>query len=114
MDGSVSSTRVTVGGGAALETVIVTGSEVNRRPSASRAIALKVWNPSLVAVVSQETEYGALVSSAPRSTPSSWNWTPPTRTPTGLTRARTVIVPATGVSEVGEAMVTTRLPGRGG
>src|SRR5882724_4803484 len=76
MDGSVSSTRVTVGGGAALETVIVTGSEVNRRPSASRAIALKVWNPSLVAVVSQETEYGALVSSAPRSTLSSWNWTP--------------------------------------
>src|SRR5437773_2598743 len=30
MDESVSSTRVTVGGGAALETVTVTGSEVNR------------------------------------------------------------------------------------
>src|SRR5438552_3804090 len=101
MDESVSSTRVTVGGGAALETVTVTGSEVNRIPSASRATAIKVWNPLLVVVVSQETEYGALVSSA-------------TRRPTVLTLARTVIVPATVVSEVGDVMVTTRRPGRGG
>src|SRR5437667_8656524 len=114
MDGSVSSTRVTVEGGAALETVIVTGSEVNRRPRASRATALKVWNPSLVVVVSQETKYGALVASAPRSTSSSWNWTLPTRTPTGLTLARTVIGPATVVPAVGDVRDTTRLPGSGG
>src|SRR5947207_4654757 len=113
MDESVSSTRVTIGG-AALETVTVTGSEVNRIPSASRATAIKVWNPLLVVVVSQKTEYGALVSSVPRLTPSSWNWTPATRRPTALTLARTVIVPATVVSEVGDVMVTTRRPGRGG
>src|SRR5438094_6960686 len=117
MDGSVSSTRVTVGGGGGgeeLETVTVTGSEANRIPRALRATAVKVWNPLLVVVVSQETEYGALVSSAPRLTPSSRNWTPATRRPTGLTLARTVIVPATVVSEVGDVMVTTRRPGRGG
>src|SRR5216110_2843886 len=114
MDGSVSSTRVTVGGGAPLETVIVTGSEVNWRPSAFRATAVKVWDPSLVVVVSQETEYGASVSSASRSTPSSLNWTPATRIPNGLRLAWTSIVPPTIESEVGDVMVTTRPPGRGG
>src|SRR5437867_8316103 len=104
MDESVSSTRVTIGGGAALETVTVTGSEVNRIPSASRATAVKVWNPLLVVVVSQETEYGALVSSAPRLTPSSRNWTPATRRRTGLTLARTGIVPATVGGEVGDVL----------
>src|SRR2546425_1969037 len=117
MDGSVSWTRVTVGGGGGgeeLETVTVTGSEANRIPRALRATAVKVWNALLVVVVSQETEYGAPVTSAPRLTPSSWNWTPPTRTPAGLTLARTVIEPSTVVSVAGEVMVTTRLPGRGG
>src|SRR5436309_14236439 len=114
MDESVSSTRVTVGGGAALETVTVTGSEVNRIPSASRATAVRVWNPLLVVVVSQGTEYGALVSSPPRLAPSSLNWTPAIRTPKGLTLARTVIVPSTVESAGGEVMVTTRPPSRGG
>src|SRR5213078_1645619 len=112
MDESVSSTRVTIGGGAALETVTVTGSEVNRIPSASRATAVKVWNPLLVVVVSQETEYGGLKSSAPRLTPSSLNWTPATGIPAGLRLARTVIGPETVESEVGDVMATTRLPGR--
>src|SRR2546427_9249928 len=114
MDGSVSSTRVAVGGGGGgevLETVTVAGSEVNWIPRPFRAIAVKVWNPLLVVVVSQETAYGAMVSSAPRLKPSSWNWTPPNRTPTGFTRARTAIVPATGVSAAGDVMVTTRFPG---
>src|SRR6266480_1041583 len=115
MDGSVSSTRVTVGGGGddSLDTATVTGSEVNWRPSASRATAVKVWNP-LPVVVSQETEYGGLKSSAPRLTPSSLNWTPATRIPAGLRLARTVIGPETVESEVGDVMATTRLPGRGG
>src|SRR5436189_4361770 len=113
MDGSVSSMRVAAGGGA-LETVIVTGSEVNRIPSASRATAVRVWNPLLVVVVSQGTEYGALVSSPPRLAPSSLNWTPAIRTPKGLTLARTVIVPSTVESAGGEVMATTRLSSRGG
>src|SRR6266480_4239497 len=115
MDGSVSSTRVTVGGGGddSLDTATVTGSEVNWRPSASRATAVKVWNP-LPVVVSQETEYGGLKSSAPRLTPSSLNWTPATRIPAGLKLARTVIVSETFESEAGSVMVTTRPPGKGG
>ena len=35
--------------------VTVTESEVNWKPFASRATAVRVWNPSLVAVVSQGT-----------------------------------------------------------
>src|SRR5207245_784597 len=42
------------------------------------------------------------------------NCTPPTRTPRGLTLALTVIVPLTVEPDVGEVMVTTRLPGKGG
>src|SRR6266513_2054911 len=117
MDGSVSSRRVTVGGGGGgdvLDTVTVTGSETNRIPTAFRATAVNVWNPLLVVVVSQETEYGSLASSSPRLAPSTWNWTPPSRAATGFTLARTVIVPPTVVSAAGEVMVTTRPPGRGG
>src|SRR5687767_10767361 len=103
MAGSVSSTRVTVGG-RALDTLILTGSERNLTPSASRATAVKVRDPLPVVVVSQETEYGALVSCLPRLTPSSSNWTPATRAPTGLTLALTVIVPATVEPAAGEVM----------
>src|SRR2546422_114623 len=63
---------VTVGG---LATLTVTGSDVHV-VSRSRATAVRVWEPLLVVVVSQETEYGAEVSSAPRLLPSSLNWTP--------------------------------------
>src|SRR2546427_10295492 len=79
-DGSVSSKRVTVigGGGGALETVTVTGTDVVRLLAASRATAVRVWPPLLVVVVSQGTEYGTPVSSAPRLMLSSLNWTPTT------------------------------------
>ena len=39
-----------------------------------------MWTPFAVAVVSQETEYGDVVSSAPRLFPSSRNCTPATPT----------------------------------
>src|SRR6266571_327993 len=80
----------TVGGVVSLNTVTVTELEVYWRPSRSLATAVKVCEPLLAAVVSHETEYGALVSSAPRLAPSSLNWTPATtRDPTMLTLALT-------------------------
>src|ERR671922_2817745 len=51
------------GGVVVLETVTVTGADVPRLPSASRAIAVSVCGPLLKAVVFQETAYGAVVSS---------------------------------------------------
>ncbi|OLE66802.1 MAG: hypothetical protein AUG09_05650 [Acidobacteria bacterium 13_1_20CM_2_68_7] len=45
-----------VSGGGALETVTVTGLDPYRRPSASRATAVKVCEPLLAVVVFQETE----------------------------------------------------------
>src|SRR6266581_493834 len=102
----------TVGGVVSLNTVTVTELEVYGRPSRSLATAVKVCEPLLAAVVSHETEYGALVSSAPRLAPSSLNWTPATtRDPTMLTLALTGTVPATVDPEAGEVIVTTKLPG---
>ena len=69
---------LTVGRVPSLNTVTVPGSEVHRRPSRSRATAIRLWEPPPVLVVSQETSYGAEVSSAPRLAPSSLNWTPAT------------------------------------
>ena len=45
-----------VSGGGALETVTVTGLDPYRRPSASRATAVKVCDPLPAVVVFQETE----------------------------------------------------------
>src|SRR2546426_300911 len=98
---------LTVGAVVSLKTTTLTGLEVNRSPSASRATAVKVWAPLLVVVVSQGTEYGAVVSSAPRSTPSRLNWTLATRAPTGLMLALTVIVLPTVEPGAGEVIVTT-------
>ena len=69
-----------VSGGGALATVTVTGAEVVRLPAASRATAVIVCWPLLVVVGSKGIEYGAVVSSAPPLTPSSWNCTPTTPT----------------------------------
>src|SRR6266704_730312 len=103
----------TVGGVVSLNTVTVTELEVYWRPSRSLATAVKVCEPLLAAVVSHETEYGALVSSAPRLAPSRLNWTPATtRDPTMLTLALTGTAPATVDPEAGEVIVTTKLPGR--
>src|SRR5438552_10351644 len=91
---------LTVGRVASLNTVTVPGSEVHRRPSRSRATAIRLWEPPPVLVVSQETSYGVEVSSAPRLAPSSLNWTPATvREP----------VPETVDADAGDVMLTTTL-----
>jgi phage-related minor tail protein len=58
-----------VSGGGPFDTVIVTGAEVLRFPATSRATAVSVYEPLGTVVVSATTEYGALVSSAPRLMP---------------------------------------------
>jgi hypothetical protein len=99
-----------VSGGGAFETVTVTEFEVNWRPSASRATAVRVCEPLLAVVVSQETEYGGLVSSAPRLEPSSLNWTPRTvRRPTMVTLALTGTVLETVDPDAGDVILTIRL-----
>src|SRR6267143_6671493 len=104
MDGSVSSKRLTVG--AVLDTVTVTSAEVVRLPAASRATAVRVCEPLFVVVVSQEIEYGAFVTSAPRLVPvSSWNCTPATPT-LSEALAVTVTVANTVWPLLGEVMFT--------
>src|SRR5207247_4912921 len=93
------------GGGDVLETVTVTGSEMVTLPAASRATAVRVCDPSLVVVVSHGTEYGASVSSAPRSASSSLNWTPATPTSSEAV-ATTSMVRLTVAPDDGDAMVT--------
>ena len=56
-------------------------------------------------VVFHETEYGALVSSAPRLLPSSMNWTPATPT-LSEALAVTLIVPETIDPGAGDVMLT--------
>ena len=47
-------------------------------PAASRATARSTWGPGAALAEFQVAEYGAVVSSEPRLTPSTWNWTPTT------------------------------------
>src|SRR5262245_27600816 len=54
-------------------TVTLTPDEVVRFPAASRATAVIVCGPFEASVVSHVIEYGAVVSSAPRLTPSRLN-----------------------------------------
>jgi hypothetical protein len=63
--------------GATLLTVTVT-VDVLVFPAASLAVAVRVWEPLDTDVVFQVPEYGETVSSEPRFTPSSLNWTPET------------------------------------
>src|SRR5205814_221915 len=89
-----------VSGGGPFETLTVTGAEVVRLPAASRATAVKVCEPLLAVVVSTDTEYGAVVSSAAIGAPSAKNCTPATPT-LSEAFAATVIVPETvGVAGV--------------
>lgn len=76
VDGGV----VSVVGGGVFETVTETGVEVLVFPAASLATAVRDLAPLDVWVVFQEYEYGEEVSSGPRLTPSSLNWTPTTPT----------------------------------
>src|SRR5688572_5098045 len=88
------------GGGAVFETSTVMVVAVLTLPAASRATAVRVWAPSATAVVFHDVEYGAVVSSAPRLTPSRLNWTPTTPT-LSLALAVTEIVPNTAAPAAG-------------
>src|SRR5438552_2324842 len=86
-------------------TVTLTAAEVAVLPAASRATAVTLWLPFALKVVFQEIEYGAVVTSAPRFTPSSLNCTPTTPT-LSVASADTVTVPTTEAPGVGEEMET--------
>ena len=86
-------------------TVTLTAAEVAVLPAASRATAVTLWLPFALKVVFQEIEYGAVVTSAPRFTPSSLNCTPTTPT-LSVAVAATMIVLATVVPAVGAEMET--------
>src|SRR5439155_11711474 len=103
--GAVIDTAGGVVSGTGLFTVTLTAAEVAALPAASRATAVTLCAPLLVVVVFQEIEYGATVSSTPRSAPSSLNCTPTTPT-LSVAFAATMIVLATVVPAVGAEMET--------
>src|SRR5439155_9130477 len=71
---------VTAGGVVSFDTVTVAAAEVVLFPATSRATAVSLWLPLPTAVLSQVTENGEVVSSAPSGVPSNWNCTPTTPT----------------------------------
>src|SRR2546428_3631916 len=81
--------------GAALSTGTATAVEVAVLPAASRATAVRLWEPLATRVVFHKREYGAAVTSAPRFAPSTLNCTPTTPT-LSVALAETVIVPEIG------------------
>ena len=83
-----------------LLTVMATVAEVVWFPAASRATAIKVCDPFVAVVVFQDTEYGEIVSSAPRALPSSLNCTPATPT-LSEALAETLTVPETVAPPLG-------------
>jgi hypothetical protein len=104
----------TVGGvpGGPLFTVTVTLALVAETPAVSFAIAVSVCAPLLALVVSQDVAYGAVVLSAPRFAPSSWNCTLATPTLSDAF-AVTLTVPET-VAPVAGAVIDTVGVGAGG
>ena len=88
-----------------LDTVTETPAEIVLLPAASRARAFKVCVPLTIVVVSQERLYGLNVSSPPRATSSSKNWTPATPTLSAAS-AETVTVPDTLVPLAGAVRLT--------
>src|SRR5213593_1686586 len=91
--------------GGALSTVTLTALAGAVLPAASRAMAVKLWEPLATRVVFQEIAYGAAVTSAPKLTPSSLNCTPTTPT-LSVALAETVIVPETVALAAGAVMET--------
>lgn len=63
-------------GGRGLFMVIATGLELAALPAISLATAVRAWLPFETPRVSQVPEYGWVVSSWPKFTPSNLNWTP--------------------------------------
>ena len=101
---ALSSKRVVVGG-AAFDTVTVTGEEVVRFPAVSRAVAVSVCDPLLAPVVFHDTVYGAAVSAVPSATPSTRNCTPATPTLSDAV-AFTAVVPETVAPFPGDVRLT--------
>src|SRR3989442_15936413 len=91
--------------GGALSTVTVTAVEGAVLPAASRATAVRLWEPLATRVVFHKREYGAAVTSAPRLAPSSLNCTPTTPT-LSEALAETVTVPATVAPAAGAVRET--------
>src|SRR5262249_40035927 len=89
-----------------LFTVSVTAADKVVFPAPSRAEAVRVWDPLGMVVVSQEIEYGEIVSSLTRFTPSRRNCTPFTPT-LSEAEAVTVTVPTTLAPAAGAVMDTT-------
>src|SRR5262245_38591989 len=94
-----------VSGGGALFTVTLTAAEVRVLPAASGAMAVSVCVPLALPAVLHETEYGALVSSAPRFLPSTRKRTPATPT-LSEALAVTVMVPETVAPFPGDVIDT--------
>src|SRR3954464_9148363 len=68
-------------------------------------MAVRLWEPLVADEPDQEMEKGAEVRSAPRFTPSSWNWTSDTPT-LSLAEAVTAMVAETVELRVGVVMET--------
>jgi hypothetical protein len=85
------------------DTVMVIDDVVVLFPAVSRAVAVRAWTPFADPVVVQDVEYGDAVSSVPRLTPSSLNWTPATPMLSEAV-AETVIVPDAVVPVAGEVI----------
>jgi hypothetical protein len=88
-----------------LDTVTVVDDDV-LLPAASKAVAPSVCVPFVTVVVSQESEYGAAVSSAPSGAPSRRNRTAATPTLSDAVAA-TVIDPDTDAPDAGDVSATT-------
>jgi hypothetical protein len=86
---------VSVGGVTTLFTVTVMVAEVVVFPAASLATAVRVWAALELLVVFQTLLNGETVSSAPRLTPSSLNWTPTTPTLSAAVAEMVVAAPDT-------------------
>src|SRR3954463_10642322 len=104
IEGSVSSKRVAEGGGAEFDTTTATPAELVVLPAPSRAIAVKVCDPSATVVVSQLIAYGTAVSLA-SGAPSTKNCTPTTATSSDAS-ALTVAVPLTDAPAIGALIAT--------
>src|SRR5436305_6271012 len=87
-------------GCALLLTVTCTAVVVVVFATSSLITAVRVWAPSAVTVVSQLTVYGGAVTGAPRSAPSSLNWTLSTLT-LSVAFAETAVVAETVAPSAG-------------
>src|SRR5262249_6929285 len=85
-------------------TVTVTAGAVAVLPAASLATAVNVCDALPAVLVSQEIEYGIVITSAPRFAPSSLNCTPTTAT---LSEALALIVVADTVAPSAGAVMLT-------